>query len=406
MPDPAWVSSPPEVNYLRLTGAGAGGTATTVASGAAWQTLAAGGELAATVSATNADCTSMGFQGVGGAASAILAAELNSALHLLTGWAAEKTGIAAAAVDAYMTAVSAMIPAEVSLANRAEQAADTAINPMVFGSLTPAIVALDITYFGEFWPHNASVGAGYGAALAGLTLALSVPPPTLLDQSPAAGPVVAAQAVGDSVGRAAARESVQGTNLADRSGASPPAALTDAAVGSISGMAPALNSFSGVSQQAPGGLLSPIQALTGLSTVVSSPAPYDDEGSGLDGVHPASPLSALSAPIIGLPAGVAGGPALGGSVGAGSSGIGSAAALTAYDKPATAFAAEARARPSGLKVPDAEAGAQRTPATAGIGAVPTPMSSKSKSADGQDGAVRVRVVLHENPATTRTGEST
>jgi PPE-repeat protein len=98
-------------------------------------------------------------------------------LQLLAGWVQQKPPIAFSGVAAYQAALAAMIPAEVSLANRAEQAADVAMNPMVLGALTPAIVALDIIYFGEHWPQNASAGTAYGAALAALVPALAVPPP-------------------------------------------------------------------------------------------------------------------------------------------------------------------------------------------------------------------------------------
>jgi hypothetical protein len=46
MPDPAWPALPPEANYLRLVGPGAAGTATTIASAAAWQALMIINELA------------------------------------------------------------------------------------------------------------------------------------------------------------------------------------------------------------------------------------------------------------------------------------------------------------------------------------------------------------------------
>lgn len=195
MPDPAWPSSPPEANYLRLVGTGAAGTATTLASAAAWQALMVGTEMAFSVSTLNTATTALNFEGVGGASSAATAAGLNGALQLLAGWMQEKPPIVASAVSAYQTAVSAMIPAAVSLANRAEQTADVAMNPLVLGALTPAIVALDLEYFGEHWPHNASAGAAYGSALTALLPALAVPPPLAPPGASAAAPAAAASAV-------------------------------------------------------------------------------------------------------------------------------------------------------------------------------------------------------------------
>ena len=119
----------------------------------------------------------MDFEGVGGLSSTAAVTGLNAALQMLAGWAQEKPPIAASAVSAYETAVSSMIPAAVSIANRTEQAADVAMNPLVLGALTPAIVALDAAYFGEHWPHNAAAGAAYGSALGVLSAALAVPPP-------------------------------------------------------------------------------------------------------------------------------------------------------------------------------------------------------------------------------------
>ena len=70
MPDPAWPSSPPEANYLRLAGSGVAGTGTTLASAAAWEALMASHEIAASVSTLNTAVTALNFEGLGGAASA------------------------------------------------------------------------------------------------------------------------------------------------------------------------------------------------------------------------------------------------------------------------------------------------------------------------------------------------
>jgi hypothetical protein len=104
-------------------------------------------ELAFSLSTLNTAVTTLNFEGVGGLSSATAVTGLNTALQLLAGWVQAKPPIAASAVSAYETAVSAMIPAEVSIANRTEQASDVAINPAVLGALTPAIVALDTEVF-------------------------------------------------------------------------------------------------------------------------------------------------------------------------------------------------------------------------------------------------------------------
>lgn len=200
MPDPQWPCLPPEVNYLRLTGDAAAGTATTIASAAAWQAMVVSNELAAALSTLNTTVTSLNFEGIGALSSTTAVTGLNTALQLLCAWIQEKPSIAASAVAAYQTAVSAMIPAEVSLANRAEQAAAVALNPLVLGALTPAIVALDAAYFGEHWPHNAATGGAYGVALTGLAAALAVPPPLSPPGASLAAPTNVAGGLGESLG--------------------------------------------------------------------------------------------------------------------------------------------------------------------------------------------------------------
>lgn len=221
MPDPAWPASPPELNYLRLVGPGAAGTATTVASGVAWQALTIGGVVAFTASTLNTAQTAPNFEGVGGSSSAAAATALNTSLQLLAGWAQEKPVIAANAVAAYETAVSSMIPAEVSIANRSEQAADVALNPLVLGALTPAIIALDAEYFGEHWPHNAGVGIAYGATLSALIAALAVPPPLSPMGGSPAGSVGAAAAIGQAAAGEALQGSAQGPQVAASAAAAP-----------------------------------------------------------------------------------------------------------------------------------------------------------------------------------------
>ncbi|MCI4674188.1 PPE domain-containing protein [Candidatus Mycolicibacterium alkanivorans] len=273
MPDPAWPCSSPETNYLRLVGPGAAGTASTMANGAAWQALMGSNELAFSLSTLNTAVTSLNFEGVGGLSSATAVTGLNTALQLLAGWAQEKPPIAASAVSAYETAVSSMIPAEVSIANRTEQAADVAINPAVLGALTPAIVALDTEYFGEHWPHNAGAGAAYGAALAALVAALTVPPPiSPLGASPAA-PATAAAAVAQTAGVTAAgeamKESGQVTQMAGQTAAAPAKAAGGAGEMSSMMMQP-MQAAMGAMQPLMGMFQAPVQAFQGLSGLPQS----------------------------------------------------------------------------------------------------------------------------------------
>lgn len=397
MPDPTWPSSPPEANYLRLVGPGAAGTATTMASGAVWQALTVSGELAFSASAINTANTAVDFEGVGGVSSTAAVTGLNAALQLLAGWAQEKPPIAGSAVAAYDTAVSTMIPAEVSLANRAEQAANVAINPLVFGALTPAIVALDTEYFGEHWPHNASAGIAYGAALTALTAALAVPPPLSPAGASPAAAATAATALAQTAGQTAAGEAMQQSAQLTKSlgdGAAVPAEVAGQA-GQVAStltepaqamMQPALGMFGGP-MQAFGGMAGLPQSLGGaLGSNV-----FGDEQ------IPAPLLAGTGMPVTG-----AGSATAVGSAGVGTGGFGGGtpgAGLTSYTRPASTFASENSGRPAALRtglLSTAEFRGQTTtgmggalpisPAHAGVGA-------PGKSAADKDGVSHARVIV-------------
>jgi len=395
MPDPSWASSPPEANYLRLAGAGAAGAASTLASVAAWQAVAAGNEVAASVSTVNAAGTAVDFQGVGGLGSATRAAGLNSALQLLSGWAQQKVPIAATAVEAYQSAVAAMIPAEVSLANRAEQAANVALNPLVLGALTPAIVALDTVYFGEYWPHNASAGIAYGTTLAGLAAALAVPPPLTPPGTAAAAPVTAAAAAAQTAGQAAAGEAMSQSAQV----AATPAAMSAAPAQAVAQAAQPLGSARSGSPLPTGMFAGPGKAFEALSGLAPT-------GLGQTG----EPLGGWAPGILGLGAALNPGPGLsvptpepGGSggraAGAGSGISGApAAGLTSYARPASAFGPENSGRPATLKAGLLGAAELGGPTTLGPGVMPAGhppagMLSRGKPEDSKAGAAGTRVAV-------------
>lgn len=388
MSDPAWAVSPPEANHLRLLGVGAAGTATTLASGAAWQALVASNELACSLSTSNTACTAAGFAGVGGAASAAAATALNGSLHMLAGWAEQKAGIAAAAVSAYEAAASAMIPAEISIANRTQQAADVAMNPLVFGMLTPAIIALDIEYFGEHWPHNAGIGIAYGLALAGLTAALAVPPPLPPTGSSAGSAVAAAESVTQSASQAAAGEAMkQSSRAADETRASSQE-VAQGALEPLTAAANPLNALGGFLQPMRTLLDAPLQSLSGV------PRGADRESvPAWDGEYrpPDLPLVG-STPHAGA-VGISASP--GGSVTGARPGslTGSAAIPTTYVRPATTFPTELSGRPAGLQRVESGNTEQRTFTTGGVGALPAPPPARSTTHSDETGPSRVRIAL-------------
>lgn len=407
MPDPAWPSSPPEVNHLRLAGPGAAGAATTLASGAAWQALMGSNQIAVAVSTLNTATTALNFEGVGGTSSATSAAGLNTALQLLAGWAQTKPPITASAVSAYETAVSAMIPAEVALANRAEQAADVALNPLVLGALTPAIVALDLLYFGEYWPQNASAGTAYAAALAGLTAALAVPPPL---SPPGGSPAGAAAALAQTAGHATGEAMRQSAQLTD--GLSDPvqsggevAATAGASLASAT--AQPLQAAMGAVQPVSGMFGTPLQGLGGiaglppsmLSALPGIPGPLTDGGREM-------PLM-LGSPGAGVASGALGGTTVAppaGAAGVGSPGTG----LTSYSRPGSAFAQENSGRPAALRTGLLSAAELRGPTAAstapmGGNAIPVApaqsgMLGRAKGADeAAETKAQARVLVGKRP---------
>ncbi|MET0702856.1 MAG: PPE domain-containing protein, partial [Mycobacterium sp.] len=215
--DPLWPISTPEANHTRLVSGT--GPATTLANMAAWLTQLATHELSFGASQLNTAATGASFIGLGGTASAAASTELNTALQLLTAWVVEKPPLAEAAVTAYESACSTMIPAPVCEANRMEELADNAINPSVWGALTPRIADLNLEYFGEHWPHNASAGAAYGAVLSGLTALLAVPPPVAPMADPAAAAAGSAASVAQATAQATGTQAMQaGSKAAETAG--------------------------------------------------------------------------------------------------------------------------------------------------------------------------------------------
>lgn len=388
MPDPAWPSSPPEVNYLRLAGTGAAGTASTLASVAAWQALAASNEVAFSLSSVNSAVTAADFTGVGGLSSSTATTELNTSLQLFAGWTQEKPPVVGSAVSAYETALTSMIPAVVSLANRAEQAADVAMNPVVLGALTPVIVALDAEYFGEHWPHNASAGAAYGATLTALIAALTIPPP-LPPPSAASAPAAAAAAMAQEGAQVAVGQAMKQTAALTAKDSAAPVEMTGQAAAMLT---QPLQAAMGAAQPALGMFQAPLQSLQGLGSLTQM-------GGLAQSIPPADGFDA-ELPMIGaggVPAtGLAGGSA-GGSAGAGAAGALPTGGLTSYTRPATSFPAENSARPIGLKSVPLNSAELRGPTAVG----PMPMSPanlrSSKDSKEESEVARARVATTPRP---------
>lgn len=350
MADPSWPSSPPETNYLRLVGPGATGTATTLTSATAWQALAVSNEVASMTSKANTASTALNFQGAGGLASGAAASGLNSSLQLLACWAQEKTPILASAVAAYETAVSTMIPAEISLANRGLQASHVAMNPLVLGALTPAIVALDTEYFGGHWAHNASAGAAYGSALTALLPALAVPPPV----PPSAVPA-------DPSAIAAVTQTAEQTVVGEAAGSVRSVAAGDAAgqvTQALSGLAQPLQS---AVQPVMGMFQAPMQALQAMAGL---PQGASGDRGGISAAALPGRVE-LPASVTADRVSVGGGAALGGGT--------PAAGLTSFTRPTSSFAPGEGGRPVSIK-PGLLSATDHRGALAAVGGSPVSVS--------------------------------
>jgi hypothetical protein len=240
------------------------------------------------------------------------------------------------------------------------EAADEAINPVVWGALTPDIIALNLQYFGDMWPTNAAAGAGFGAVLRAAMAALLVPaPPAVSGASPAAGAAAAAAlaqtAVVNGVG-AAMRAAEQGATavLAPAAGASGMAASMVSAVSSAPpvGSAPPAQPLAAVQVRpvAPAQALAPAPTPAGMfapqpsAAVITAPlAPNPTLGD--------APLAQTMTPRPGPVAGPVAGP------------MPAPAGVSSFIRPADPFAPPSAGRATGVRPGMLNAAALRGPVT-------------------------------------------
>lgn len=334
MPDPRW-SGPPETIAVIFE---AGCPASVLANNAAWAAESACHETSVGLSSTNIAATAALWQGVGATASSAAGLGLNAGLQMLVGWIAEKVAVTQAAVDAFTTARSAVIPSAACQANRDEWATANATN--FFGMRTPEIVALDTEYFGEHWPHNSSVGWAYSGALSALMAALTVPPPV----APMGASPAAPAAAGEALAQAAAQ-----TGMSDAMRASSQAAQTATAPGDSTGQVGSITQALQSPMQAVQPLTalaqSPMQAIQGSASMPQAvmqsfsgmfPAAFTPTPGG--GVEPAAVGAETTAGRgVGTPSTTGG---MGAYPGAG---------LTSYTRPPNGFAPPTGGRPTGLR---------------------------------------------------------
>ncbi|AQT82227.1 hypothetical protein B1R94_27725 [Mycolicibacterium litorale] len=268
MLDPGWTIRTPEENALIFEVAP--GPAATIANGLAWSAEAANIAASVAVSAVNTVGTLAEWQGAGAVASGTSATMLNTSDTLRQSWAEAKVPIAAAAVDAFGAARSAVIPSAVSTENRTECAFDIGINPLTLWQLSPRIAELELEYYGEHWPQNTSVGLAYAAALSALTAALAVPPPLAPMAASPGAPAAAAAAVSQSAvtdgASVAMRESAQAAQSATQGASQAAGAPSDMA----SQMSSMMQPVQSLTQMVPQALQAFPQAFQGLASMPQS----------------------------------------------------------------------------------------------------------------------------------------
>ncbi|BBY97681.1 PPE domain-containing protein [Mycolicibacterium fallax] len=388
-----WAARPPEVNDLVLR-AGSG-IATTAAAALTYVMEISGCETAAGMSIGNAGMLAPDFVGLAGAGSLLSATTLNTTLQLLAGWLMEKPPVFASAINAYLSASSAMIPAAVCQGNRVQWESLCAANVPALGTLTPAIIEKDLEYFGGMWPNNAGVGTGYSAVLMGLIPALSIPPPiTPLAASPAA-PVQAGAAVAEAAATGAVAPALQASGaaagMAGPSGAAGPGGMLGDLMQQVTGgvqqggqaVGQLAQNVVGMPMQLGQTLTGPVQALTGLFGSFGNRG----EAAAVEPVVEAVPEAVR--PGVGLPLAPGAGSVLGGAAGAATP-----AGLTSYTRPTAGFAPEPGGRPTGLRgagvlgaVETRTAPAGGVPVGSGAGMLARPTGGSAGS--GEVGRVRV-----------------
>ncbi|MUL78754.1 PPE domain-containing protein [Mycolicibacterium sp. CBMA 226] len=197
---------PPEANYTLMSSGDLG--TSLLAAVAGHETVADMLLEELTAMGINASSTAMiGWQGPGGTAMEMSAAEFIGICTMVEGWVREGQVATAEMAAAHATALDAMIPAEVSLTNRSTQAALVATN--VFGIHTGEIAFLEGQYQ-AFWVQNATQRTVYGGAVTAGLSTLATPAPFAPNAADPAEPALGvAQAAAQDTGESALQNSSQ-----------------------------------------------------------------------------------------------------------------------------------------------------------------------------------------------------
>ena len=233
-----WPGFDPATAYVLMTGGA--GAAPMHAASAALSTLGGSVDTTVATSGVNTAATAANWSGVGGSASVASVSTLNTDQTTYGQLSLLKAQLLAAAGELHTMTPPRMVTHVQANANRGEYLVDNAINPLVWGALTPRLIELDTEYFGFMWPNNASAGLSYGAGLDALGAALSALSalPSLAGGSVAA-PAMAAADVAANAGITMASAVMSGTEQAATAASAPATTTASQSAGSgLLGQAP------------------------------------------------------------------------------------------------------------------------------------------------------------------------
>lgn len=392
--DPRW-TGPPETIAATFE---AGSPASVVSNNMVWVTETSHHEMAAGISSANTAATLASWSGLGSNASAAAANGLNAGLHTTAGWTAHKIAVTQAAVDAFTTARSSVIPSVVVQTNRTEREAMDKANPSVLWSFTPAITERDLEYYGQHWPHNSTIGMGYSTAMNGFTAALGTPPPLAPEGASPAAPAAAGQAVAQAASDTGTQDGVSLSSQAARTVGPAPASAT-------SGTPEQINSLLGPLQEAASSVVQPasqiFQAPTqGLQSMSSLPSSLMGALGGMfnsASAPQAAEVASLAGPLA-AGGGAAGGIGAGAAGAMGGMGAVSGTGLTSYTRPTSTFEPESGGRPTGLRTAATTSGPTTSMGSGMAGMPMAPMTARGNGDDPRQQAVtHARIVVAGDP---------
>jgi PPE-repeat protein len=234
---------PPELNFYQLTGGDMAASAASAMLAQQALSAAMSAELA-TLGVNTSSTATIGWEGPGGAAMTLSATQMMDVFGMAIAWLEEGSAATAQIVEAHQTAAQTMIPGPVCDENRATYGTLAMTNFM--GIHFPPMGALDATYFGEFWPHNATALSVYQAVVAAAMAILSTPPPMSPTAADPAGALAGvAQAAAQTAGQSALQTGAQTMSTT----AEAPAAASQGAGGSMSSAMSGMSSMMSMPMQ-------------------------------------------------------------------------------------------------------------------------------------------------------------